>query len=285
MPRSTSNRNPTFSSASQALGDCPERRAPAVGSRRDPFAYALQALSVGLFFGGGVVVTLLWPVVRLLFGRARCAHYGPLVLQRLFRAFLAMGQGLGLFRVNWPDAHALAGMRGKVVVANHPGLLDAVFLLSEIPHASCVMRASLTRVPAFLGSAQLAGYIRNDRGAEMIRACVRKLRAGDNLLIFPEGTRTRHAEGVINRFKAGFALAAVASGAQVQSIFIDQSQPYFTQGLRVLEPVSIPVVLNIRLGEAFVPAPGESARDFAERVENYYRTTLCAPAHARKGAS
>jgi 1-acyl-sn-glycerol-3-phosphate acyltransferase len=285
MSRSTSNRHDAFSSASQTLADYREHSAPDPGSRRDPFAYPLQALSVGVFFGGGLLLTFLWPLVRWSLGEAHCAKYGSLVLQRLFRLFSAVLQRLGLFRVNWPDAHVLAGLRGTVVVANHPGLLDAVFLLSELPSAVCVMQASLTRNPAFSGAAQLAGYIRNDQGAEMIRECVRKLQAGDNLLIFPEGTRTRHPEGVINRFKGGFALAAVCGGAEVQTVFIEQSRSYLTHGMRVLEPVPVPVVLNIKLGEAFFPTSGESARDFAERVEGYYIRTLSAPVQSGKGVS
>lgn len=276
MPRTTSHHHQDFSSDHELspIQNLRDTSMPAPGSRRGLRIYALHCLSVGLFFGGGFVITLLWPLIRMVCGVGRCAKHGPEVLQALFRVFRTLVHKLGLFRVDWPDAAALSQVRGQIIIANHPGLLDAVFLIAEIPRAVCVMRASLIRNPAFWGAAQLAGYIRNDQGAEMIRECERKLKQGENLLIFPEGTRTRHANGPINRFKAGFALAAVRSGAKVQSVLINQSQPYLTQGMSVLARESAPVYLDIRLGRSFVLEPGESARAFAGRVEAYYQQML-----------
>ncbi len=221
-----------------------------------------------------MVLTAIWPFVRLVSGRDRADHAGSAILQRVFRCYLSVLHGLGLFRVRWKDVDALRNLRGEIVVANHPGLLDVVFLLAELPHAVCVMRGSLMRNPAFLGAAKMAGFIRNDRGAEMIRHCVEKLHAGGNLLIFPEGTRTRQCNGVLNPFRAGFALAAVRSGAEVQCIVIDQSQPYLTHGMSVLAPESAPVHLDIRIGERFRARKGETARAFAARVEDYFRGEL-----------
>lgn len=256
---------------------------PAPGSQRGIRIYLLHVLSVSLFFGGGFLITLAWPLVRWIFGERRCSEHGPTVLQYLFRVFQRIVHRLGLFRVTWRDAGQIHEVRGKIIVANHPGLLDAVFLIAEIPRAVCVMQAKLIRNPAFYGAARLAGYICNDQGSEMIRACVRKLEAGDNLVIFPEGTRTRLNHGPLNPFKAGFALAAVRSHAEVQTIIIDQSQPYLTQGLRVLTPESAPVGIDISMGAAFSPEHGESAREFATRVEGYFRETLSHPGRFRKG--
>lgn len=221
-----------------------------------------------------MVLTATWPLVRLVIGPCRADAVGSGVLQRLFRFYVRVLHGLGLFRVRWNGFDALSDLRGGIVVANHPGLLDAVFLIAEVPQAVCVMRGSLMRNPAFRGAAKMAGFIRNDRGAEMIRHCVEKLNAGGNLLIFPEGTRTRQCNGVLNPFKAGFALTAVRSGAAVQCIVIDQSQPYLTHGMSVLAPESAPVHLDIRIGERFQAREGETARAFAARVEDYFRDEL-----------
>jgi 1-acyl-sn-glycerol-3-phosphate acyltransferase len=131
------------------------------------------------------------------------------------------------------------------------------------------------RNPCFFGAARMAAFIPNDRGAEMIRESVDKLHAGFNLLIFPEGTRSKN--GVLNPFRAGFALAAVRSGATVQCLIMRQSQPYLTRGLNVFEPETAPVAVAIRVGREFTPEPGESARSFAARVEAYFREELAKP--------
>ncbi|MFY8217080.1 MAG: hypothetical protein ACOVMP_10835, partial [Chthoniobacterales bacterium] len=144
---------------------------PEPGSRRGLHVYLLHFFSVSYFFGGGFLITLAWPVLRLVFGANRCAKHGPAVVQRLFRGFRSIVQWLGLFQVDWSDAAQIHNAKGKIIVANHPGLLDAVFLIADIPRAVCVMRAGLIWNPAFYGAARLAGYICNDQGSEMIREC------------------------------------------------------------------------------------------------------------------
>jgi 1-acyl-sn-glycerol-3-phosphate acyltransferase len=247
----------------------------APGSRRGLVVYLQHLLSVGYFFGGGLVLTLLWPLLRIFCRRDRTGRIGSELVQKLFRGYIWLVQELRLFRMHWPDAEAVRALRGRIVVSNHPGLMDAVFLVSQLPRAVCVMRSALMRNPCFFGAARMAAFIPNDRGAEMIRESVDKLHAGFNLLIFPEGTRSKN--GVLNPFRAGFALAAVRSGATVQCLIMRQSQPYLTRGLNVFEPETAPVAVAIRVGREFTPEPGESARSFAARVEAYFREELAKP--------
>jgi len=245
------------------------------GSRRGLGVYLQHLVGIAYFFGGGFILTLFWPVVRIFSRRDPTGEIGSRLLQKLFRSYLWLVQNLRLFYLHWPDADAVLQLRGRIIVSNHPGLMDAVFLVSKLPRVVCVMRSALMRNPCFFGAARMAGFIPNDRGAEMIRESVQKLHAGFNLLIFPEGTRTKN--GVLNPFKAGFALAAVQSGATVQCLIMRQSQPYLIQGLNVFEPESAPVAVAIRLGREFTPEPGESARLFAARVEAYFREELANP--------
>ncbi len=157
---------------------------------------------------------------------------------------------------------------------NHPGLLDAVFLMAILHRPVCIIRAGLMRNPCFAGTAWLAGYITNDRGAGLIRQCQVKLAAGDNLLIFPEGTRTRsHAHGV-NSFKSGFALAAVLTGAPIQTVLIERSGVYLGKETSLVSAARIPIEMTIRPGEVFHARPGESAKELSARLETYFRARL-----------
>ncbi|MDD5198845.1 MAG: lysophospholipid acyltransferase family protein [Terrimicrobiaceae bacterium] len=241
---------------------------------RDLRNYALQLASLAYFFGGGIAMTMLAPVLRLVLGPRRSQAAGRDALRRVFQDYVAWLQWAGLFRIRCEGIERLEDLRGAIVAPNHPGLLDAVFLIARLPRAVCVMRAGLMRNPCFAGAAWLAGFITNDRGPGLIRDCERKLADGDNLLIFPEGTRTRaHARGV-NSFKSGFALAAVITGAPIQTVLIERSGNYLGKETGLMSAARIPIHVTIRLGEVFRAEPGETAKDLSARLETYFRKRL-----------
>jgi len=79
---------------------------------------------------------------------------------------------------------------GVLVVANHPTLIDAFCLISEMPQADCVTKASYYRNPLLAGAAKGAGYIPNLSGPQLVEECVERLLRGRSVIIFPEGTRS-----------------------------------------------------------------------------------------------
>lgn len=253
--------------------------APPLASRRWPTGsdvgnYALQLASLAIFFGIGLGVTLVSPVVRFLIGRERAPDVGRRLVHSLFAFFAWWLRVTGLFRIRFEGCEDLADLRGAIVAANHPGLLDAVFLIPRIPRAACIMRAGLMHNLCFAGSARLAGYITNDRGPGLIRQCCRKLSMGDNLLIFPEGTRTRSRANGVNPFKSGFALAAVLGDAPIHTVLIERSGVYLGKETSLAAAARIPIEMTIRRGAVFRATPGESAKALAERLEDYFRSQL-----------
>jgi len=135
------------------------------------------------------------------------------------RCFIALLRLLGVIELAVAGRDRLERLRGAVVVANHPSLLDVVLLLSLIPNAQCVVKHQLWRNPFLRRVVAAAGYIRNDQPAEAFLACcVASLRAGQNLLIFPEGTRTRPGRPV--RLQRSFANIAAAAAAEIQVVTI-----------------------------------------------------------------
>ncbi len=270
----------TFKIESQHGAEHPESAAARaqnpdrIGSARDFWNYLLQLVSLGIFFGLGFALTLAAPGLRFLLGKRRSRALGAVIMQRGFLLYSWWLRTAGLFRITFAGAEDLSRLRGTIVAPNHPGLLDAVFLLGHLPRAVCVMRASLMRNPSFSGAAQLAGFITNDRGPGLIRQCREKLSAGDNLLIFPEGTRTRQYANGVNSFKHGFALAAVLTGAPIQTVFIERSGRYLGKEIKLLTAAKVPIEIRIVLGKTFRAAPGESAKDLSQRLEAYFRAQL-----------
>lgn len=79
----------------------------------------------------------------------------------------------------------------RLIIANHPSLLDVVLLLSHIKGLNCVVKKDLKH-NIFLAPAIIASnYISNESEEAMLKTCQNTLLEGKSLLIFPEGTRTK----------------------------------------------------------------------------------------------
>jgi len=231
-----------------------------------------QCAAIALFFGVGLGVTLITPLLLAIPGRSRRERLGQSLIRILFRFYVRSIQQLGLFSIEFEGFERLQDLRGVIITANHPGILDAVFLLSRLPNAVCVMRAGLMRHPSMCGAASLAGYVPNDRGVTLVRHAAERLRQGTTIVIFPEGTRTRSQP--VNRFKKGFALAATLTGSPVQTVWIERSAPYFARGVGFVQPSMLPIRVRLSVGERIAPLPGEEPRAFAQRLEVYFRSNL-----------
>jgi len=121
--------------------------------------------------------------------------------------FYLSGLGLlGAFRVRCSDREILQ-RPGILVVANHPTLLDAWALMSQMPQADCVVKERYYENFFLAGAARGAGFILSHDGPDLVDECVDRLRRGRSLIIFPEGTRSpKHELGPFTRGAAHIAL-------------------------------------------------------------------------------
>ncbi|MDY0873325.1 lysophospholipid acyltransferase family protein [Dongia rigui] len=178
--------------------------------------------SFAMFFGGGLVLAItVFPAIALVERdadrRGRATHA---VIHHAFRLFVAMLEALGIIRVEVRGRQTLQSGGGRLIIANHPTLLDVVILMSLVPHAQCIVKADLWRNRYLGGVVRWAGYIRNDLEPEaLLEACRVAMAAGKDLIIFPEGTRSRPGERL--QFRRGFANIALLADAQIQLVAID----------------------------------------------------------------
>lgn len=208
----------------------------------------LQCLLLGLG-----LMSLAWNLMALLLypllAREQGLRLGRAGIARGYRIFWVVARASGLLRMDAGALKPLAEERGLIVVANHPSLLDALMLVAQLPRSACVMKASLMRNP-FLGpGARLARYIRNDSPRQMVRLAVNDLRAGGQLVMFPEGTRTTRAP--INPLQPGFAVIARRASVPVQVVFIDTTSPYLAKGWPLWRLPPLPIEFSVRLGRRF----------------------------------
>lgn len=191
---------------------------------------AFAALSVG----GFVLATTVIPMVTLFIhdedARNRRAQF---IIRESFRVYVTMLRILGVLKLEVVGAGKLLTCRGKLIIANHPTLIDIVLLMALVPDTKCVAKSELFSNWLMGPVVRAAGYIRNDYEPEvLIEKCREKLEAGYNLIIFPEGTRSIPGKPV--HFQRGFAHIATIARVNLQPITIScepitlvKGEPYY----------------------------------------------------------
>lgn len=188
--------------------------------------YAWRLLGTGFsflcFFGGGLILTMtVFPLIALaILNERRRVEAVQAVIHYVFRGFVAMLEAIGILKLTILNADRLRDGKGRLIIANHPTLLDVVFLMALMPRVQCIVKGELWRHPYLGGVVRWAGYIRNDMEPDaLLQACRESMAAGKHLIIFPEGTRSRRGEPL--RFRRGFANIALLAGVETQIVVID----------------------------------------------------------------
>jgi 1-acyl-sn-glycerol-3-phosphate acyltransferase len=138
------------------------------------------------------------------------------VISSLCRFYVNFMQALGLFSFNFVSAREIKP-QGHLVIANHSMLIDALFILANVDNLCCVVKSELLSNPFMRVPMKLAGYISN-QDDKLVEWAKSKLELGENILIFPEGTRGK--DDLQLDFKRGAANIAVASNAPILPIVI-----------------------------------------------------------------
>jgi len=127
-----------------------------------------------------------------------------------------------------------------ILAPNHQSAADIMILLAGIPKdCRFAVKKELFRVPFFGWYLKMSGYFSIDREVVLsayrtLEKIIEILKAGDNVLIFPEGTRSR--DGSLGRFKRGSLLAALKSGAPIIPIAISGSFNIIPRGTWLIHP-------------------------------------------------
>ena len=216
------------------------------------------------------VVSLPLALVLMVFPAQIRIPMGRRLIAGTLAIYLAFLKVFCAVRIDASGLRTLRSSRPLIVVANHPSLLDAVIVLSMLPHAACVMKGSLKR-NLFVGPmTRLSGYVDNWDPMSLVRRTCDELQSGAQVVLFPEGTRTRCAP--ISPFGEATALISSRSGVAVQTLIIALDKPYLGKGWSLFKKPSLPLHITVKPGERFDPPANRLA--LTGQLESYYRGVL-----------
>ena len=235
---------------------------------------------VFVVFGlGAIFISLsMFPLLRLsTWNRETARQRIQRGMQLTFKVYMELMRALGICTYSVEGVERLR-QPGRLIVANHPTLIDVVLLGSLLPAVNCIVKRGLWRNPFLRWPVSWAGYIPNSEGEELIERCSATLRQGHSLLVFPEGTRT--VPGKPMRLQRGSAHIALAADAQILPVTITCDPPTLFRGnpwYRVpVRRFHMKVAVGMPVAASEFRRPGEtpsrSARRLSQWLLDYYES-------------
>ena len=155
--------------------------------------------------------------------RARRTHA---IFHKCFRIYIWYMRVLGLISVRYgPLPPVLAERKPSIIVANHPTLLDIVFLMAYVPSMTFLAKAGWFRSVALGPILRYGNHISGPEhadpvsGAMVLDGMLDRLSAGFSVMVFPEGTRS--PQSGLRRFHRGGFEAAIRARVPVVPILIE----------------------------------------------------------------
>ncbi|MGO8987358.1 MAG: lysophospholipid acyltransferase family protein [bacterium] len=237
----------------------------------------------GIFFELLITLPVLWVLNRILGPQ----HYRmQWTIRILVSLWLFLLRGCGLLKVRELKGKPFDGP--CVIVSNHPGLFDVLFLIRDIPRMSVMVKRSLAKKLPLGPVFRSAGYVLSpdfeQRGPfQSLDEAIEKIRMGFKFMIFPEATRS--PKGDLGRFNAGPFVLARLSNVPLQPLFVKNDPPFLPKEDKWYFPPSRVSNLEIEFWEPMAPPQAGQERAFAGDLEARYRKALGLTSERKSGLS
>ncbi|MGA2515785.1 MAG: lysophospholipid acyltransferase family protein [Thermodesulfobacteriota bacterium] len=227
---------------------------------------------LGIFFELLIILPVLWVLNRIL-GPQPCRMQWTISI--LVSLWLLLLRACGLLKVRELKGKPFDGP--CVIVSNHPGLFDVLFLIRDIPRMSVMVKQALARKLPLGPVFRSAGYVLSpdfeQRGPfQSMDEAIEKIDMGYKFMIFPEATRS--PKGDLGRFNAGPFMLARLSNVPLQPLFVRNDPPFLPKEDKWYFPPSRVSTLEIEFWEPMAPPPAGQEREFARDLEARYREAL-----------
>jgi 1-acyl-sn-glycerol-3-phosphate acyltransferase len=164
---------------------------------------------------------------------------GP--LYRVAMWILRAGVAAGGIRIEVTGRENLPVGQSCIFMSNHVSNLDPPVLLPCLPgRSSVLLKKQLVAIPILGTAMKMAKFVPVERGHSVeaakasIAAAGEALRSGLNILVFPEGTRSK--DGRLSAFKKGPFFLAEETKAPIVPIAISGTQDMMSKGSFAVVP-------------------------------------------------
>lgn len=144
--------------------------------------------------------------------------------------------------------------RPYIVMANHASMVDiwAMFVAVPVPFRF-IAKKQLGAIPLFGWAMRAGRFIFIDRqnaasARRSIEEAARRIKSGQSVVIFPEGTRTR--DGRLNPFKKGGFHLALDSGADIVPVAIHGSRAVMPRGSALIRSGTVRLEIGAPIATA-----------------------------------
>ena len=236
-----------------------------------------MAVLFGMFFCGILVelffvLPLIWCIEKLLGpepDRMQRSH------RILISFWIVMLKLFGLLRAKPASGQPFDGP--CVVVCNHPGLFDVLFLIRDIPRLSVLVKRTLSKKLPLGPIFRSAGYIlstdfEEDSPIKTMLEAAEKIRKGYKFLIFPEGTRS--PKGGLRKFKGGAFRIARMMNVPVQPVLIRNIPPFIPKEDKWYLPSWQISRLEMEYWDSILPPEAGKEKEYTQRLEDRYKHVL-----------
>jgi 1-acyl-sn-glycerol-3-phosphate acyltransferase len=227
---------------------------PVARSGAGNYAWRLFATGASfvLFGLGGLLLRLVvLPLLGLLPGDAHTRRRrARAAISKAFYLHVQFMYRSGVLEYAFEGAERL-GLPGQMIIANHPSLIDVVFLIAHIRNANCIVKESLWRNPFTRGPVCRAQYISNNGSPDMLEKAADALRDNQTLIVFPEGTRTTPGQPPV--FHRGAAAIALRGARVITPVFITVKPTTLTKAEPWYRIPERRVRVTLRVGQDIAP--------------------------------
>lgn len=187
---------------------------------------------------------------------------------------LARLAGIVLFRIRWRGREHIPATGGVLVLSNHQSHFDPVLVgMAFDRRLNYVARQTLFGFAPFrwlINSLDAIPIDRDGLGMSGLKETLRRLKRGELVLLFPEGTRTR--DGDVHRLKPGFNALAKRAGVPLLPVAIDGAWQAWPKA----RPFPRLDVIHIQIGPPILPEEiaRYDERELVDEVERRIRACL-----------
>lgn len=164
---------------------------------------------------------------------------------------LAQGLGILVFSIRFQGRHHIPVQGGVLVCSNHQSFFDPVLVgMGFRRRLNYLARKTLFRFFAFRWIIEFLDAIPIDReggGLGGLKETLKRLKRGELVLIFPEGTRTR--DGEVAPLKPGFVALARRSKTPLLPVAVDGAYDAWPREAKFPRPSRI----GVSIGSPMMP--------------------------------